>query len=92
MIYVPNRLTPAERTLRARKAALTRWARADSTESSNAARRRIDERFEREAEALAGCELNPVERRIRAERLKKAHFAGLALKSAKARRAKRDAA
>ncbi len=75
---------PSERRLRASIAANTRWARQDPREGTATARRAFLERFEREADPDG--DLSPQERVVRAERLRKAHFQRLALKSARARR------
>lgn len=83
-------LSPSERSMRAQKAALTRWAHTDSAEASEAARRRQLDRFEREVDPEGV--LPPAERTRRAERARKAYMAGLALKSAKSRRLKRELA
>lgn len=77
-------LTPNERTLSARAAAYTRWALVeDSTEATRPGREAFMARFDRMVPASI---TDPNERRVRAERLKKAHFSKLALASAKARR------
>ncbi len=81
---MPTNLTPAERSLRARKAAYDRWSRTDSATASESARRRILARFENQVDPDGT--LDPAERARRAERARKAYFTGLALKSAKARR------
>lgn len=75
-------LTPSERTLRARTAA-HRLHAAGGT-NTEPARRAFLERFEREVDP-DGL-LDPEERARRAEHARKAYFAGLALKSARARR------
>ncbi len=80
----PTKLTPTERSLRAQKAALTRWAHTNSAEASEAARRRQLDRFEREVDPDGT--LPPAERARRAEHARKAYFLRLALASAKARR------
>jgi hypothetical protein len=77
-------LSPAERSLHARLAAHTKWARYDPKEGTAAARDAFLERFEREVDP--DRLLTPEERRRRAEHAKKAHFTRLALLSAKARR------
>lgn len=79
-----QKLTPAERSVRARIAAHHRWAKTDPAEASESARRRIEDRFLREADPTGL--LAPAERARRADHLKRAYFSGLALKSAKARR------
>jgi hypothetical protein len=77
-------LTPSERTLRARMAAYVLHSRYDSRELTAPARRAFDARFESQVDP-AGV-LPRVARRWRAEAAKRAHFVGLALKSARARR------
>jgi len=72
------------RSMRARKAAHVRWANTDSAKASEDARRRILDRFEDQVDP--DNVLTPAERVKRAEHARKAHFAGLALASAKARR------
>lgn len=70
-------LTPSERTMRAKIAAHTMWAGIEDRSARTApARRGLDEKFLREAGG------DP----LRAEALRKAHFARLAYKSARARR------
>ena len=70
---------------RARIAAYTSWANTeDPTERTHKARSAFMERFERQVDPDG--RLAPAERQRRAEALKKAYFAGLALKSAQARR------
>jgi hypothetical protein len=77
-------LSSTERTLRARKAAHTRWANTDSADASEAARRRIEDRFEKQVDPDGT--LDPAERSRRAAHAKKAHLSGLALLSSQARR------
>ncbi len=75
-------LTPSERILRAKVASHTSWANTtDRTARTAAARRGLDAKFLREAGG------DPV----RAENLRKAHYASMTLKSAKARRKKEQA-
>jgi len=75
-------LTAQERTLRARLAAHDSWAQtADRTARTAAARAALDAKF---LEQAGG---DPV----RAEHLRKAHYARMALKSAQARRHNREA-
>jgi hypothetical protein len=83
------RLTPSERSARARIAAHTRWARTDSAEASEAARLRQLAIFERQVDPDGT--LDPAERTRRAEHARKAHMQRLAFQSAKARRARREA-
>jgi hypothetical protein len=81
---MPDTLSPAERSLTARLAAHTRWAHQDPVEGTTAARQAFLSRFEREVDP-DGI-LPEAERQRRAEHARKAYFARLALKSAKARR------
>lgn len=85
----PHGLTPGERTARARKASLTRWGNTDPAEASAAARRRLYDRFERQVPVEI---TDPAERARCADRLLRAHMNGLALKSSKARKARKAAA
>lgn len=75
--------TPAQRSLRARLAAHTRWAHEDRREGTAKARAAFLSRFELEVDP-EGL-LSDQERRRRAESLRKAYFTRLALKSARAR-------
>jgi len=77
-------MSPAERVLRARIAAYRLHATRDSRETTRAAREAFLSRFEREVDPDQA--LPEAERRRRAEAAKKAYFARLALKSARARR------
>lgn len=77
-------LTPTERVLRARMAALTLHSRVDGREHTAPARRAFLDRFEREVDPA--CELPEPERRRRADLARRAYFTGLAFRSAKARR------
>ena len=79
--------TATERSLRARLAAHTLHATHDSRELTAPARAAFLGRFEREADPEGV--LDPAERARRAEHLRKAFFARLALKSAQARRKKK---
>lgn len=73
---------PTERQLTARIAAETSWANTTDRAGRTApARRALDAKFLQQADG------DPV----RAEHLRKAHFARLALKSAQARRKAREA-
>jgi hypothetical protein len=84
---MPTGLTPAERTLRAQIAANESWASTDNRTTRTAnARRKFDERFEREVDP--GGKLPPAERAKRAENARRAHFQRMAFASAKARRAR----
>lgn len=76
-------MTAAERRLRATGAAHVSWANTTDRSARTApARRALDEKFLREAEG------DPV----RADHLRRAHFARMALRSAQARRKAREAA
>jgi hypothetical protein len=77
-------LTPTERSLRAKLAAHERWARQDGRTGTEKARAAFLAGFE--AKVDPDGVLSPEERRRRAESARKAHFARLALASAKARR------
>lgn len=81
-----DQLTAAERTLRARLAAHSKWATHDPLEGTAKARAAFLNRFEQEVDPTGA--LDPAERRRRAEHARKAYFARLALKSAQARRRK----
>ncbi|MEX0666328.1 MAG: hypothetical protein WD598_16360 [Acidimicrobiia bacterium] len=81
---------PTERTLQARAAAHSRWARQDPKAGTAPARAAFLERFDNEVDP--NRELPPDERARRAQHARKAYFAGLALKSAQARRRRREAA
>jgi hypothetical protein len=83
-------LSPAERTLRARLAAHAMHGRHDARATTAKARAAFLARFERQADP-EGL-LTPAERERRAQQLRSAYFARLALASAKARRARRAAA
>jgi hypothetical protein len=82
-------LSPAERTLRARLAAHAMHAQHDARVTTAKARAAFLVRFERQADP-EGL-LPPSERQRRAQQLRSAYFAQLALASAKARRARREA-
>ena len=83
-------MTPSERTLRARLAAHTLHGKVDSTKHTEPARKAFLDRFEREADP-EGI-LPELERKRRAEQLKRAHFTRMALRSAQARRVGGDEA
>lgn len=77
--------TESERTLVARIAACESWARTPDRSARTApARAALMARFEFEIDPTGT--LPPADRAIRAESLRKAHFARLALKSAQSRR------
>ncbi|MDP3712574.1 MAG: hypothetical protein Q8R60_08830 [Mycobacteriales bacterium] len=81
---MPAERTPQQRSLAARLAAHSKWARTDAREGTAAARKAFADRFEREVDP-DGL-LAPEERARRAEHARKAYFTRLALKSAQARR------
>ena len=83
-------LSPAERTLRARLAAHAMHAQHDARATTAKARAAFLARFERQADPEGLLML--AERERRAQQLRSAYFAQLALASAKARRARRTAA
>ena len=76
-------LTAAQRTLRARRAALVRHSHADGRSSTARAREGFLRRFLNEVDP--GGLLPEAERNRRAERALRAHMLALASKSAKAR-------
>lgn len=81
---MPSDLTPEQRSLRARIGAHALHAKvADPVAHTAPARRAFDSRFEREVDPDGA--LAPAERARRAEHARRAYFAGLALKSARAR-------
>jgi len=78
-------LTPSERSLRARLAAHTSWARTSDRSARTApARRAALQRFERQVDPDGV--LAPDERAQRAQQAMRAHMARLALRSVQARR------
>lgn len=78
-------LTPSERSLRARMAAHSSWAKTSDRQARTAAARTAAlDRFEREVDPDGV--LDPAERAVRAEHAKKAHMIRMALKSAESRR------
>ena len=77
-------LSPTERSLRARVAAHTRWARQDRVEGTAKAREAFLRKFVEEVDP--DSLLPEPERLRRAESARKAYFTRLALKSARARR------
>lgn len=84
-------LTPAERSLRARLASHASWAKTpDPSARTAAARSKFLDRFERQVDPDG--DLDPADRARRAEHARKAYMQSLALKSARARRAKARAA
>jgi hypothetical protein len=83
-------LSPSERTLRARVAAHAKHATHDPQAAMAKARAVFLATFEQQADPQGV--LPPAERQRRAEQLRRAYFARLALASAKARRARQPAA
>ncbi len=79
-------LTPTERSLGSRIAAYTLHATHDPHETTKAARHAFLARFEREVDP--DRQLPAEVRRRRAEAARKAYFSRLALRSARARRAR----
>ena len=77
------RLTPEQRSLRARLAAHTLHSRVDSKAHTEPARKAFLERFELQVDP--DRQLPEAERRRRADSAKKAYFTALAYRSAKAR-------
>ncbi len=80
-------MSPEERSLRAKLAAHSLHAHADSRDLTKAAREAFRSQFEREVDPDGT--LDPAERARRAEHARKAHYYRMALASAKARRAKK---
>lgn len=84
-------LSPAERSIRGQIAAHESWARTENRPArTRKAREKFESRFEREVDP-SGV-LSPDERAKRAANARQAYFARLALKSAKARRARKSGA
>jgi len=81
-----RRVTPAERSMRARIAAYSLHAKRDPRETTAPARAAFLARFEHQVDPDGS--LPDAERRRRAEAARKAHFTKLALRSAQARRAR----
>lgn len=79
-------MSPAERSLRARMAAYRLHSRYDSRELTGPARAAFNERFVREVDP--DRLLPEAERQRRAECARKAYFAALSAKSARARRSR----
>jgi len=80
-------ISPTERSLRARLAAYAMHAQHDSRSTSAPGRAAFLARFEAEVDPAG--QLDPAERRRRAEHARSAYFTRLALASAAARRARR---
>jgi hypothetical protein len=85
-----SQLNPSERALRARLAAHAMHGRHDARETTAKARAAFLASFERQADPVG--RLPPGERQRRAQQLRSAYFARLALASATARRVRRSAA
>jgi hypothetical protein len=85
--FMPQSLTPQERSLRSRMAAHTLHSRYDSRELTRPARDKFNQRFLDEVDPERV--LPEAERQRRVEHARKAYFTRLALKSAIARRARR---
>ena len=83
-------MTPGERALRARLGAYAMHGRNDARETTAKARAAFLARFEHLADPEG--RLPAAERQRRAQQLRSAYFTRLALASAKARRARRQAA
>ena len=84
---VPNDESPAERSLRGRLAAHVLHARRDPRETTAKGRAAFLARFEREVDPAG--QLDPSERRRRAEQARRAYFVRLSLAALEARRARR---
>jgi hypothetical protein len=83
-------LNASERKLRATKAVETSWAKTEDRSARTAPARAANRaRFEREVDPEG--KLDPADRARRAEHARRAWYSGLALKSAKSRRLKREA-
>ena len=83
-------ITRNERALRSKKAGHTSWANtADPSARTAPARLAFRDSFE--AKIDPDGTMDPAERARRADHLRRAHYADMALKSAQARRAKRNA-
>jgi hypothetical protein len=79
-----KKLTPAQRSLRAKIAAHVSWANtSDRAARTSAARKAASDRFERQVDPDGA--LPSDERALRAANARKAHFARMALLSARAR-------
>lgn len=81
-----TKLTPEERTQRARLAAQVRWSKEDPAEQAARQRARMEQRFLDEVDP--DRTLPEAERNRRAASARKAYFTRLAYKSARARKAK----
>jgi hypothetical protein len=81
-------MTPEQRSMRARVAAHTRWSQHDPVSGTAAARRALNDQFERMVDP--DHELPTDERSRRAASARKAYFARLALASSRARRSRAE--
>lgn len=80
-------LTPKQKSLRGRIAAHSSWAQTENRSARTApARAALLDKFDKQVDPDGT--LLPAERAKRAENARRAYFAGLAFKSAKARRAR----
>jgi hypothetical protein len=82
-VLVRPRLTPRERSLRARIGAFALHSQHDARETTKNAREAFRSGFEREVDPDE--KLDPAERERRARYARRAHYARLALKSARVR-------
>lgn len=78
-----ERLTPEQRSQRARLAAFTRWSKENPAANAARGQAGLLARFERQVDP--NNELAPAERRRRAEAARRAHMVALAFRSSKAR-------
>ena len=85
---MPEDLTPAQRSMRARMAAHAKHAKYDSKEQTEPARRAFIERFINEVDP--DRELPERERQRRAEHKMREHMARLSFQSSRARKARRQ--
>jgi hypothetical protein len=84
-------MTPEERTRRAKIAANVRWGRtADRTAATEAARRGLRAKFEREADPEGV--MNPADRARAADNLSRAHYLRMAAARAANAKKRRDSA
>lgn len=84
---MPVSLSPEQRRLRAQTAAFTRWSQEDPRPAMATVRKGWRRRFEEQVDP--DRQLSEAERTRRAEAAMKAHMAGLALKSSRARAKRR---
>lgn len=87
----PTTLTPEQRSLRARAAAYTRWARESGKANAERGQAGLRGKFRREV-AAAFPGLAPAELDRRAECAYRAHMAKLALASSRTRSGRREVA